>query len=182
MNYNMDEIYALNNEKTNLLKEYFDDVMVKYKEFFDKNSFQMINRDRGRIGDFYYLDRILTNGRIYFYFMNDVVSSFFGIRGITNAENSKGEKIEYTLYHTDHVDPYTNPHDKYFKKKKKLEWVFYNEGAIEVCINYLIENYDYLNKVIDIYELWLNTEKDYKNIGHKDLKKRMSDFNKDFSY
>lgn len=49
-----------------------------------------------------------------------------------------------------------------------------------ICINYLIENYDYLNKFIDIYELWLNTEKDYKNTGRKDLKKRMSDFNKEF--
>ena len=178
----MDEVCALNNEKANLLKEYFDDIMVKYKEFFDKNSFQMINKDRGRIDHdhFYYLDRILTNGRIYLYFTNDVVSSFFGIRGITNVENSKGEKIEYTLYHKDHVDPYTYPPDKYFNEEKKLEWVFYNEGAIEVCINYLIENYDYLNKVIDIYELWLNTEKDYKN--RKDLKKRMSAFSKDFSY
>lgn len=174
----MDEVYALNKEKLNLLKKYFDDIMVKYKEFFDKNSFQMINKDR--VNDFYYMDCILTNGRIYFYFMNDVGASFFGIRGITNVENSKGEKIEYTLYYTCHDDPYTYPPSKYFNEEKKLEGVFYNEGAIEVCINYLIENYDCLNKFIDIYELWLNTEKDYKNTGRKDLKKKMSDFSKDF--
>ena len=174
----MDKEYALNNEKLNLLKEYFDDIMVKYKEFFDKNSFQMINKDR--IAGFYYMYRILTNGRIYLYFMNDVGTSFFGIRGITNIENSKGEKIKYTLYYTHRDDPYTSPDSKYFNEEEKLEWVFYNEGAIEVCINYLIENYDYLNKFIDIYELWLNTEKDYKNTGRKDLKKKMSDFSKDF--